>query len=167
MTSREGYQLSLDFAWEICLVGKRPLLTAQYGHIGRGLQSCQISEKVFCYNARMDTYQLTAQKRLQKQQEVVTQRREKAWQLAQMAAVLLKEEFGATRVAVFGSLVQPELFHRRSDVDLAVWGLDGTEYYRAVSRLLSLDSDFSFDLVEVEHASSRLREKIEREGQSL
>ncbi|MCB8976924.1 MAG: nucleotidyltransferase domain-containing protein [Ardenticatenaceae bacterium] len=115
----------------------------------------------------MDTYQLTAQKRLQKQQEVVTQRREKAWQLAQMAAVLLKEEFGATRVAVFGSLVQPKLFHRRSDVDLAVWGLDGTEYYRAVSRLLSLDSDFSFDLVEVEHASSRLREKIEREGQSL
>lgn len=115
----------------------------------------------------MDAYQLTAQKRLQQQQEVVTQRREKAWQLAKTAAALLKEEFGAARVAVFGSLVHPQLFHRRSDVDLAVWGLEGIEYYRAVSRLLSLDADISFDLVEVEHASPRLREKIDQEGQLL
>jgi predicted nucleotidyltransferase len=143
------------------------LLTAQYGHAGQGLQSCQIPKKVFCYNARMDAYQLTAQKRLQQQQEVVTQRREKAWELAKTAAALLKEEFGAARVAVFGSLVHPQLFHRRSDVDLAVWGLAGIEYYRAVSRLLSLDPDISFDLVEVEHASPRLREKIEREGQLI
>jgi predicted nucleotidyltransferase len=115
----------------------------------------------------MDAYQLTAQKRLQQQQEVVIQRREKAWELAKTAAALLKEEFGAARVAVFGSLVHPQLFHRRSDVDLAVWGLAGIEYYRAVSRLLSLDADISFDLVEVEHASPRLREKIEQEGQLI
>ena len=109
-------------AWESGLVGKRPLLTALYGITGNRLQSCQNSQKVFYYNARMDMYQLTAQKRLQKQQEVVAQRREKAWRLAKTAAALLQEEFGATQVAVFGSLLQPQLFHRRSDVDLAVWG---------------------------------------------
>jgi uncharacterized protein len=115
----------------------------------------------------MDAYRLTAQKRVQKQQEAVAQRQEKAWKLARTAASLLKEEFGATQVAVFGSLVHPQLFHRRSDVDLAVWGIDESEYYRAVSQLLSLDPDISFDLVEVAHASPRLREKIEREGQLI
>lgn len=115
----------------------------------------------------MDAYQLTAQKRVQKQQEAVAKRQEKAWKLARTAASLLKKEFGAAQVAIFGSLVQPKLFHRRSDVDLAVWGLDESEYYRAVSRLLSLDPDISFDLIEVEQASLRLQEKIEREGQLL
>jgi predicted nucleotidyltransferase len=115
----------------------------------------------------MDAYRLTAQKRVQKQQEAVAQRQEKAWKLARTAASLLKDKFGATRVAVFGSLVQPKLFHRRSDVDLAVWGIDESEYYRAVSHLLSLDPDISFDLVEVAHASPRLRRKIEHEGQRL
>ena len=115
----------------------------------------------------MDAYQRTAQKRLQKQQETVIKRRNKAWRLAQTAAAILKEDFGAARVVIFGSLVQPELFHRRSDVDLAVWGLDESEYYRAVSRLLSLDPDISVDLIEVEHASPRLRKKIEREGKPL
>lgn len=115
----------------------------------------------------MDAYQLTAQKRAQQQQQIITERREKAWRLARTAVALLKEEFGATQVAVFGSLVHPQLFHRSSDIDLAVWGLPESEYYRAVSRLLSLDPDISFDLVEVAHASPRLREKIEREGQLL
>ena len=167
MTTGEGYQLCIDLAWVIGLVGKRPLLTALYGITGDGLQSCRISQKVFCYNARMDSYQLTAQKRRQKQQEAVDQRQEKAWKLARTAASLLKEEFGAEQVAIFGSLVQPNLFHRRSDVDLAVWGLAESDYFRAVSQLLSLDPDISVDLIEVEHASPRLREKIEREGQLL
>lgn len=115
----------------------------------------------------MDSYQLTAQKRVQKQQETVAKRREQAWKLARTAASLLKEEFGAVRVAVFGSLLQPTLFHHRSDVDLAVWGLNESDYFQAVSHLLSLDPDISVDLIEVEHASPRLREKIEREGQPL
>ena len=143
------------------------LLTALYGHTDQGLQSCQIPEKVFCYNAYMDAYQLTAQKRAQQQQQIIIERREKAWRLARTAASLLKEEFGATQVMVFGSLVHSQLFHQRSDVDLAVWGIDESEHYRAVSRLLSLDPDIPFDLVEVVHASPRLREKIEREGQLI
>jgi predicted nucleotidyltransferase len=74
---------------------------------------------------------------------------------------LLKEDFGATRVAVFGSLVQPRLFHSRSDIDLAVWGLPESDYYGAVGRLLS------FDLSEVELASERMQEKIRVEGKPL
>ncbi len=115
----------------------------------------------------MDAYQLTAQKRFQKRLKAVEKRREKANQIARTAAALLKKEFGAVRVAIFGSLLKPQLFHRRSDVDLAVWGLRESDYFRAVSQLLSLDPDIAIDLIEMEHAPQRLLEKIEREGQLL
>ncbi len=80
---------------------------------------------------------------------------------------LLKERFGASRVVVFGSLVRKELFHRRSDVDLAVWDLDENIYYRAVGQLLYLDSEISMDLVRIEEASDSLRSRIEKEGKVL
>jgi len=115
----------------------------------------------------MNVYQQTAQKRSRAHQQAVTVRHSRAWEIAHQAASLLKEEFGATQVVVFGSLLQTNLFHIRSDIDLAVWNLKESVYYRAVSRLLSLEPDIPIDLIEVEHASTRLREKIEREGQLL
>ena len=70
-------------------------------------------------------------------------------------------------MAVFGSLVRKGSFHRRSDVDLAVWGLDERMYYRAVSRLLDLDPAISVDLVEADSARPALRAAIKREGVPL
>ncbi|KAA3664800.1 MAG: nucleotidyltransferase domain-containing protein [Chloroflexi bacterium] len=91
----------------------------------------------------------------------------RAWQVAEQGAALLKSEFGAERVAVFGSLLAPNLFHHRSDVDLAVWGLPEDDYFRAVGRLQSLDGQISVDLVVVEMASPRLQKKIAHEGKLL
>lgn len=65
---------------------------------------------------------------------------------------------------MFGSLVCRELFHPQSDVDLAVWGIDETIYYRAVGQLLALDPMFEIDVVMGEEAPMALREVIEREG---
>jgi predicted nucleotidyltransferase len=115
----------------------------------------------------MEAYRQAARRRIQARRRTRDRRRDRAWQLARRAATLLKEEFGATRVAVFGSLVQSRLFHLRSDIDLAVWGLPERDYYRAVGRLLSLDPDISFDLIEVEFASQRLRKRIQLEGKQL
>jgi predicted nucleotidyltransferase len=61
----------------------------------------------------------------------------------------------------FGSLTQPALFHKRSDVDLAVWGLAEPDYYRAVGILQGLDSSIEVDLVEYESASHSLQETIQ------
>ncbi|MDM8553082.1 hypothetical protein QUF72_23605, partial [Desulfobacterales bacterium HSG2] len=55
-------------------------------------------------------------------------------------------------------------FNHRSDVDLAVWGLDERKYYRAVAQLLSVDTEISVDLVRTEEARKSLRARIEREG---
>jgi predicted nucleotidyltransferase len=102
-----------------------------------------------------------------KRQEFVQSRRLLAWRLARKAAKTLKAEFGAEKVVVFGSLIHPSLFHERSDVDLAVWGLTGREYYRAVSVLLDIEPTISVDLVAFEDARPALQEVILREGQKL
>ncbi|MEW5869337.1 MAG: nucleotide disphospho-sugar-binding domain-containing protein [Chloroflexota bacterium] len=87
--------------------------------------------------------------------------------MTKLAASLLKGEFGAARVAVFGSLVQSGLFHPRSDIDLAVWGLDERLYFRAVGVLHSLDVDFEIDLVIFDEARPVIQEAILSEGENL
>ncbi len=94
-------------------------------------------------------------------------RRLRAWRLARKAAKMLKTEFGVTRVAVFGSLLYTTRFHLKSDVDLAVWGMDEKKYYRAVSLLLDIDPLISVDLVSVEGARPALKKVIEKEGKEL
>ena len=120
------------------------------------------------YNAReMDAYVRTAQTRARARRGRLEARRQVGLALAQRAAALLKADFGASRVAVFGSVLKPHLFHERSDVDLAVWGLDERLYLRALAAVLDLVPDISVDLVEVEQARAELRQVIERDGVSL
>jgi hypothetical protein len=66
---------------------------------------------------------------------------------------------------VFGSLLHPELFHFRSDIDLGVWDIQN--YFRAVSRLMDLDPEIDFDLVPVEDARPGILAVIEKEGVDL
>ena len=85
--------------------------------------------------------------------------------IAQEAAKVLKEQFNATHVVLFGSLLSPEKMHERSDIDIAVWGLGDEQLFSAWSRLDSLlDSQAPFphiDLVLVEKALPYMRKSIE------
>ncbi|MBS3779994.1 MAG: nucleotidyltransferase domain-containing protein [Desulfovermiculus sp.] len=112
----------------------------------------------------MEKYRETARKRREAAEFQRLQRLDQAWKVARQAAQILCDEFQAREVAVFGSLVHPELFHLRSDIDLAVWGLEQGLYLQAVARVTSLDSDISVDLIAVEEASPSLREHIEDEA---
>lgn len=96
---------------------------------------------------------------------IIAARRERALRLARRAAALLREQHGATRVVLYGSLARPLGFGLRSDVDLAGWGVQ--DYFRAVSRLLDLDPSIEVNLVVYEEASSGLREAIDDEGMEL
>lgn len=103
---------------------------------------------------QMQQYVLTAKTRQNQRLIALNQRKSQGFEIAQIAARLLKTEFFASRVVVFGSLLS-ENFHETSDIDLAVWGLPEKSYFKAVSRLLSL-SDFEFDLVEVQYATPEI-----------
>jgi predicted nucleotidyltransferase len=116
---------------------------------------------------QMAIYREGWRRRREQRRKLLAARQERAWKVAQRGAALLKDQFGAKRVAVFGSLLHPEQFSERSDVDLAVWGLDERLYLKALARLLDLDPEISVDLVEVEFARPRLRAVIEAEGTHL
>lgn len=113
---------------------------------------------------QMAVYRATARRRIRRRQQEIARRRERAWAVARSAARLLKEEYGARRVMLFGSLARNEPLHPRSDVDLVAWGLDEKLYYRAVSRLLDLDATIKVDLIMAEEAPPALLEAVEREG---
>ena len=89
---------------------------------------------------------------------------QRAWQTAYRVAGMLYEDFGATRVAVFGSLAEREWFSPRSDIDIAVWGLPSRAYFRAVSETVGFSSEFKIDLVDFESCKGRFRERVESQA---
>lgn len=91
-------------------------------------------------------------------------RYEEAWKLAKKAASLLKERFGAKKVAVFGSLTDRSRFTRWSDVDLAAWGIPDNRFYAAVGAVTGLSADFMVDLVDAEDCPERIQRSIKSEG---
>ena len=98
----------------------------------------------------MEIYRKSARKRQHAVQESRRIRHEHAWDVARRAASLLREHFAASRVVVFGSLLRPEVFDERSDVDLAVWGVADEKYLRAVAAVTALDKEISVDLIKME-----------------
>ncbi len=115
----------------------------------------------------LEQYRKALRSRADVVQTQADSRFKKASELASRAAVVLKQEFGVKKVAVFGSIVHPHLFHAHSDVDLAVWGLTGREYYRAVGVLQSLDPTIGVDLIAFEDATKSIQETILRDGKEI
>lgn len=115
----------------------------------------------------IDAYRQTARERLAVIEHKRMLRLVQGWAVARKAADLLRERFDVQRVAVFGSLAHPELFHIRSDVDLAVWGLDPRDFLRALAAVTGLDPEICVDLIAFEEAPESLRDLIKAEGASL
>jgi predicted nucleotidyltransferase len=116
---------------------------------------------------KMEQYRAAARLRRHERESRLKQRRDRAMEIATEAAGILRQEFGVERIVLFGSLISPEAFHWRSDIDLAVWGLAQRDHYRATARLLSLDHEFSVDIIRAESANARLLERVEQEGMPL
>lgn len=98
-----------------------------------------------------------------------TQKEEKNQLLEKVRKVAenLKERFGARRVILFGSLAQSSKLMIDSDVDLAVEGLESSEYWDAWRAAEDLIYDRPIDLVEIETASTSLKNAIEQLGIEL
>ena len=87
--------------------------------------------------------------------------REEAYKIAQQCAQFLKERFNVQNVYIFGSVVGDGIWHKRSDIDIAVEGLPSDKYFRAwadACDLLPLGLDL--DLITLETAPIRLKERI-------
>ena len=94
-------------------------------------------------------------------------RRELLLDRVRQAASVLKSRLGARRVVLFGSLAHEAWFAADSDVDLAVEGLVGDDYWRAWRLAEEIIGDRPVDLIDLETASESLQQAIERHGVEL
>ena len=98
---------------------------------------------------------------------VVMSRKAQAWQLARQANKLLREEFNARQVILFGSLASESGFTAWSDIDLAAWGIPPERFYAAVAAVTGLSSKIKVDLIDPDTCRPGLKDVIEREGIAL
>jgi predicted nucleotidyltransferase len=115
----------------------------------------------------LSTYRETMRRREARARRAQELRRQKARATARRVARFLRDEYGASRVVLFGSMARGGRLGPRSDVDLAVWGLDAEDYYEAVGRVQDVDGNARVDLVRMEDASDSLRKEVRREGGEL
>ena len=112
----------------------------------------------------LEVFRAAARRRRAAEKAALAQREQRAWELARLAAALLRERFGAGRVVVFGSLVHPGCFTERSDVDLAAWGLQPHDTLRAMGAVMDLGQEIPLNLVDVNICRPVILEAIERDG---
>lgn len=104
-------------------------------------------------------------KRARREQE---ERRRRARKTARRVAAYLRRTYGADRVVLFGSIAGDKIpLGPRSDIDLAVWGLDSADYFEAVARVQDEAAPFRVDLVRIEQCPESLRDVIQGEGREL
>lgn len=114
--------------------------------------------------ADLARYQATARARAAARQAELAEHHACALGVARAAADILRREFGATAVTLFGSLARGGPVSWRTDVDLAASGVRADRYFAAVGRLQAIDPGVSVDLVRIEEASGALMAVIDAEG---
>jgi len=111
-----------------------------------------------------------ARRRLTVPKLTVTEKRERELlrRRVRKAAEVLKTQFGARQVILFGSLAGAARYGAISDVDLAVEGLKGgNRYWHAWRVVEEIIKDRLVDLIEIEDAAESLRQAIQRYGIKL
>lgn len=112
-------------------------------------------------------FQVAAWRRHEREQKELMLREERAWMLARRTAALVREQFDARRVALFGSLVHEGCFTQWSDVDIAVWGIRAEDTLRAIGAAMDLDGEIEVNLVDAATCSASILATIEQEGVGL
>jgi len=97
----------------------------------------------------------------------LAKRRRRAVATARKAAELLRREFGAKQVFVFGSLARHGGFTMWSDIDIAAQGIPSKRFFEAVGTITGLSAEFKIDLVDIESCSIAMRKTIQTEGKPL
>lgn len=112
-------------------------------------------------------YKETIHQRQQAEQEKLSARRKRAWEIVHQATRMLRDTFNATQVWVFGSLVHGFWFSETSDLDLAALGLGLEDHFVAIARLQDLSPEFSIDLIRMENCPPGLEKVILQQGIQL
>lgn len=96
--------------------------------------------------------------------ELLEQRRQEALATSDRCIQILKQDFGATEVIVFGSLRGDSIWHWQSDLDLAVRGMTSQAISQAYSAIEKISPAWlKVDLIQVDEMPDRFRSRILQE----
>ena len=75
---------------------------------------------------------------------------------------MLKRKYGADKVVLIGSLLNPDSFTPWSDIDIAVWGIANDKFYQAVAAVTGMSTEFKIDLIDPKTCRPALPEAIKK-----
>ena len=84
----------------------------------------------------------------------------RAWEAAHRVATVLYQDYGASKVAVFGSLTERECFTENSDIDIVVWGISYNRCLDVLWDTKGLTTEFKIDLIDFESSNGLFRQRI-------
>lgn len=84
----------------------------------------------------------------------------RAWEDAHRVATVLYKDYGASKVAVFGSLTDQRRFTMYSDIDIIVWGISYNRCLDALWQTEGLSSEFKIDIINFKSTNTAFRERI-------
>lgn len=85
---------------------------------------------------------------------------QRAWEAAHSVATVLYQDYGASKVAVFGSLTERGCFTENSDIDMVVWGVSYNKCLDALWETEGISSEFKIDLIDFESIKGLFRQRI-------
>ncbi len=85
---------------------------------------------------------------------------QRAWTVAHRLAAVLYQDYGASKVAVFGSLTERERFTKYSDIDIVVWGVSYNRCLDALWETEDLSSEFKIDIINFKTINRSFRDRI-------
>lgn len=101
----------------------------------------------------------------QQQQQQATEialLKQQAWENVKQIATILKQNFGANRVFVYGSLLK-EGFSADSDIDIAVMGIPEEQFFEALAAV-NQDCQRWVDLKPIESLEPYFWQRIQSQG---
>ena len=109
-------------------------------------------------------YRLRLDQHFQNRKPVNEALLQRAWQTARQVAAMLYKNFGASQVAVFGSLAERDWFSKQSDIDIVAWGIPSDLYFRAVAATIGFSREFRIDLVNFENCKGQFRKRVQKQA---
>ncbi len=116
---------------------------------------------------KLAAYRRHAAEREAERESALADRKARAHIAARDAAEILKKQFGATRVILYGSLAHGAWWREESDVDLAAEGIAPELFWRAWGAVERLAPGIEINLAPLETVKPGVLRSIEREGVEL
>ncbi|MDE0085771.1 MAG: nucleotidyltransferase domain-containing protein [Candidatus Poribacteria bacterium] len=89
---------------------------------------------------------------------------QRACEAAQRVATVLYQDYGVSKVAVFGSLAELDWFHKNSDIDIAVLGISDDQCLNKICQKINADGPpHKIDLVDYERVNEYFRRRIQEQ----